>query len=260
VGPIAAADGYVFTGLLRGQPLDLIKCRTGPLEIPAEADVVIEGYLDPSAGTVPIVAGDVANGYYRMAMTTPLLHVSAITQRANAVLPAIISGGAEGEIAALRKLHVQLLRPMVEAAIPELVDYALPLWGGLHAFALVAIRKTFPHQARKVASALWGLGALMHTKFVVVVDEHVDVHDPLTVLGYVGANVDPARDLFFVDGPAHVSDHAPSLPLLGRHVGIDATVKLPAEHGRAWPATLAMSRDVEELVNGRWGEYGIEAV
>jgi 4-hydroxy-3-polyprenylbenzoate decarboxylase len=185
------------------------------------------------------------------------MEVAAITQRTNPVLPTIIPATDGGEVAVLRRARERLLWPIVKGAIPELVDYALPGWGGGERFAVLAVGKTYPRQARKVASAVWGLAALEFTKFVVVVDEHIDVHDAQSVLAAIGANVHPGRDVFFHEGPGHAFDHASPTPRLGHHLGIDATRKLPGEHDRPWPTELAPSREIVELVTRRWREYGI---
>jgi 4-hydroxy-3-polyprenylbenzoate decarboxylase len=144
--------------------------------------------------------------------------------------------------------------------VPEIVDYDLPVAGAFHNLAIVSIKKAFPGHARKVMHAIWGLGMLSLTKGVVIVDQHVDVHDYEQVTFYVGANVDPRRDIVITEGPLDHLDHAPTLQFIGGKIGIDATAKGPAEGAREWPAEIEMSDAVRDLVDRRWEEYGIGMV
>jgi 4-hydroxy-3-polyprenylbenzoate decarboxylase len=252
-------DAYEWLAAVCGAALEVVRCRTQPLEVPAEADIVIEGYLDPAAATVPITLAAAAGPYYRAPYSAPVLQVEAITERSGCLLPVVVAGTELGESAVLRKASERLMLPLVKAAIAELVDYSLPGSGGDDRFAFVSVRKTIPLGARRAASALWGVAALAAVKFVVVVDPEVDVHDPAEVWRRVGANVDPGRDVFMRDGPAAPADHAFEVPAVGRQMGIDATRKLPGERPIASPAALAATREVAELVERRWQEYGIAA-
>ncbi|HEY1786290.1 MAG TPA: UbiD family decarboxylase domain-containing protein, partial [Pirellulales bacterium] len=252
-------DAYEWLAAVCGAALEVVRCRTQPLEVPAEADIVIEGYLDPAAATVPITLAAAAGPYYRSPVAAPLLQVEAITERSGCLLPVVVAGTDVGESAVLRKASERLLLPLVKGAIAELVDYALPGGGGDERFAFVAVRKTIPLGARRAASALWGVPALAAVKFVVVVDADVDVHNPAEVWRRVGANVDPARDVFVREGPSAPADHAFEVPTVGHQMGIDATRKLPGERPSASPASLAATREVAELVERRWQEYGIVA-
>jgi 4-hydroxy-3-polyprenylbenzoate decarboxylase len=144
--------------------------------------------------------------------------------------------------------------------VPEIVDYDLPVAGAFHNLCIVSIRKAFPGHARKVMNAIWGLGMLSLTKGIVVVDEHVNVHDYAEVMFYVGANVDPKRDVTIGEGPLDHLDHAPTLQFFGGKIGIDATAKGPLEGTREWPPEIEMDAATRELVDRRWGEYGIESV
>jgi 4-hydroxy-3-polyprenylbenzoate decarboxylase len=148
----------------------------------------------------------------------------------------------------------------VRATVPEIVDYDLPVAGAFHNCCIVSIRKAFPGHAAKVMHAIWGLGMLSLTKCIVVVDEHVDVHDYEQVLFYAGANVDPARDVVLASGPLDHLDHAPERQFVGGKLGIDATAKMPEEGARPWPEEIEMSREVKALVDRRWDEYGITLV
>jgi 4-hydroxy-3-polyprenylbenzoate decarboxylase len=251
----SAIDRLHFVGLLSGKPIELVKCRTHDVEVPADAEVVIEGFVEPQANQVEIgpVAG--SNGHYRLPGSAPVLQVTAITQRTNPVWPAIIVGQPPHELTCVDKVLERLLLPLVRQAVPELVDYDLPETGGWQNFAFVSIRKSLAHQARKVAAALWGLEQTMFTKFLVIVDETIDVHDYRQVLTALGTNVDPGRDVFFHQGPGWPLDHAAATPLAGHALGIDATAKQPAEHSRAWPSRLVTSEEMERLIAGRWAEF-----
>ncbi|HEX4145265.1 MAG TPA: UbiD family decarboxylase domain-containing protein [Pirellulales bacterium] len=255
----AGLDAYEWLAAVSGAALEVVRCRTQPLEVPAEADIVIEGYLDPAAATVPITLAATTGPYLRAPVDAPLLEVEAITERSGCLLPVVVAGTEFGESAVLRKASERLLLPLVKAAIAELVDYSLPGGGGDDRFAFVAIRKSIPLGARRAASALWGVAALAVVKIVVVVDEDVDVHDPAEVWRRVGASVDPGRDVFMRDGPAAAADHSFDVPVVGRQMGIDATRKLPGERPSAGPAALSATREVAELVERRWQEYGIAA-
>ncbi len=248
-------DAFHMIGLLRGKPVELVKCRTHALEVPAEADLILEGYFDPQTPAAAIESAGAGGSHYRVPRPAPVLHVTAVTHRGHPICPALVDSGPHGELAALVKTRARLLLPPLRAIAPSLVDLHLPAYGGLDRWAFVSIRKTYAFQARQVASALWGSTALKYTKFLVVVDERVNVNDTPSVLAEVGANVAPQRDVFSYDGPAHASDHANSMAPLGRHLGIDATAKIAGEQSGTWPAPLITSAEIEQRVTARWGEY-----
>ena len=157
------------------------------------------------------------------------------------------------------KATERVFLPLLQMIIPDVVDYNLPRWGAFHNFAFVKIRKEYPYQARRVASAIWGAGQMSFTKFIVIVDENVDVHDEQAVMFHVGANVDPRRDTFIVDGPLDILDHAAPYCGAGSKIGIDATRKIQGEGVvREWPKLLEMSEEIKRLVDSRWAEYGID--
>ena len=248
-------DAYHVTGLLRGTAVDLLKCRTHAMEVPAEADFIFEGYLDPETPPVVVESAGAGGSHYRAARPAAVLHVTAITHRSHPIFPALIDSGPHGEHGALVKARERMLLPAVRAAAADVVDLHLPAYGGPHRWAFVSIHKRYPYQSRQIASALWGSAALKFTKFLVLVDPHVNVHDTQAVLAEVGANVAPDRDVFSYDGPAHGSDHAnPSAPL-GRHLALDATAKIPGEQQGPWPAPLVTSEEIRQLVTARWEEY-----
>jgi 4-hydroxy-3-polyprenylbenzoate decarboxylase len=251
-------DELMVAGFLRGVPVELVKGVTVDLEVPARAEVVLEGYVEKGELTDEGPFGD-HTGYYTPAEPFPVFHVTALTMRRDAIYPSIVVGKPPQEDAWLGKATERIFLPAVKMTVPEIVDYDLPVAGAFHNLVIVSIRKAFPGHARKVMHAIWGLGMLSLTKGVVVVDEHVDVHDYAQVMFYVGANVDPKRDVVISEGPLDHLDHAPTLQFLGGKIGIDATAKSPAEGAREWPDEIEMSADVKALVDRRWAEYGIDA-
>ncbi len=248
----------VLAGLLRGEGVRVVPCRTVPLEVPAEAEIVLEGTVAPDETEVEGPFGD-HTGYYTPPAPYPVMRVTCITHRRDAIYPATVVGRFPKEDQFLAKTTERLFLPAIRAIVPEVVDLELPPFGTFHNWAFVSIRKAYPHQARKVMHALWGLGQLMYTKFLVVVDADVDVHDAEEVLWRVGTEADPRRDTVVATGPADVLDHAaPPPPGAPGKLGIDATRKLPEESGRAdWPAPLASDPATAERVTRRWSEYGL---
>jgi 4-hydroxy-3-polyprenylbenzoate decarboxylase len=249
-------DELMLAGILRGEPVDLVRGKTVSLEVPASAEIVLEGYIEKGELGVEGPFGD-HTGYYSPAEPFPLFHVTAMTMRDGAIYPSIVVGKPPAEDAWLGKATERFFLPLIRTSVPEIVDYDLPVAGAFHNCVIVSIRKAFPGHARKIMFAIWGLGLLSLTKAVVVVDEHVDVHDYEEVFFRVCANVDPRRDVLLTDGPLDQLDHAPSLQSLGGKIGIDATHKSPAEGAREWPQEIEMSEDVVALVDRRWHEYGL---
>ena len=177
--------------------------------------------------------------------------------RREAIYPSIVVGKPPQEDAWLGKATERIFLPAIRASVPEIVDYDLPVAGAFHNCAIVSIRKAYPGHAQKVMHAIWGLGLLSLTKSVVVVDEHVDVHDYAEVFFRVCANVDPKRDVLLSEGPLDQLDHTPVIPCYGGKLGIDATHKGTGEGTREWPAEIVMSDEIRMKVDARWGEYGI---
>jgi 4-hydroxy-3-polyprenylbenzoate decarboxylase len=252
-------DEFMLAGFLRDSPVELVKGVTVDLEVPADAEIVLEGYVE--RGATLAVEGPFGDhtGYYTPAEQFPVFNVTAITMRKDAVYPSIVVGKPPQEDAWLGKATERIFLPAVKLTVPEIVDYDLPVAGAFHNLAIVSIRKAFPGHARKVMHAIWGLGMLSLTKGIMIVDEHVDVHDYEQVTFYVGANVDPRRDIVITDGPLDHLDHASTLQFIGGKIGIDATAKSPAEGAREWPPEIEMSAEVRELVDRRWAEYGLES-
>ncbi len=247
-----------LVGLLRGKPLDLVKCRTHDLPVPAEAELVFEGYLDPGTPPETIRLAGAGGSHYRISSSALVLHVSAVTHRNRPVFPALVDAGSVGERGVLAKARERTLLAALQAVAPDVTDLSLPLLGGVHRFAFVAFRKHSPFQARQVAAAVWGSQSLKHAKFLVLVDEGVDVHQPEQVWAQVGANVAPERDVVAFDGPADQSDFAGTMLPLARNLALDATTKLTSEHAGTWPAALRADQEIERQVTARWAEFKFE--
>jgi 4-hydroxy-3-polyprenylbenzoate decarboxylase len=249
-------DEFMLAGFLRGEPVELVRAKTVDLEVPANAEIVLEGYIARGELTTEGPFGD-HTGYYSPAEPFPVFHLTAMTMRRDAIYPSIVVGKPPAEDAWLGKATERIFLPAIRMTVPEIVDYDLPVAGAFHNCVLVSIRKAYPGHARKVMHAIWGLGLLSLTKTVVVVDEWVDVHDYAEVFFRVCANTDPKRDLLLSDGPLDQLDHAPTLESFGGKLGIDATHKGPEEGARPWPREIEMTPEIEALVDRRWDEYGI---
>ena len=243
-------DEFLLAGYLRKKSIPLVKCETNDLEVPANADFVIEGYVDP---TEPLREegpfGD-HTGYYTLPEPYPVFHVTAITHRKDAVYPATIVGIPPMEDFYIGSASVKLFLPIFKMNFPEIVDIALPAEGVFHNLVFVSIKKTYPMQAYKIMHGLWGMGQMMFTKYIVVVDDDVDVHNTSDVLFRLCANTDPQRDSIFTKGPADVLDHATSEIAIGSKLGIDATKKLAGEgFRRNWPPLIKMDEAVKKKID-----------
>src|SRR6516225_68155 len=242
-------DEFLLAGYLRKKSVELVKCETNDLEVPANADFVIEGYVDP---TEPLREegpfGD-HTGYYTLPEPYPVFHVTAVTHRKNAVYPATIVGIPPMEDFYIGAASVKLFLPIFKMNFPEIVDIALPAEGVFQNLVVVSIKKTYPMQAYKIMHGLWGMGQMMFTKYIVMVDDDVDVHNTSEVLFRLCANTDPQRDSIFTKGPADVLDHATTEMAIGSKLGIDATRKLSGEgHKRGWPPLIRMDESVKAKV------------
>jgi 4-hydroxy-3-polyprenylbenzoate decarboxylase len=250
-------DELMLAGFLRGDAVEVVKGKTVDLEVPAHAEIVLEGYIAKEEPLGPEGPFGDHTGFYTPAEPFPVFHLTAMTMRRDAIYPSIVVGKPPQEDAWLGKATERIFLPAVRLTVPEIVDYDLPVAGVFHNCAIVSIKKSYPGQALKVMHALWGLGMLSLTKAVVVVDAHVDVHDYGEVFFYCGANVDPKRDVIISEGPLDHLDHAPGQQFVGGKLGIDATSKLPEEGARPWPPEIEMSPETRELVDRRWSEYRI---
>jgi 4-hydroxy-3-polyprenylbenzoate decarboxylase len=250
-------DEWILAGFLRQEPVELVKAVDSELKVPAQADIVLEGYVDLDDVREEGPFGD-HTGFYTLKDHYPAFHVTTVTMRKNPVYWTTIVGQPPKEDYWLGKATERIFLNLLKKTIPEVVDMNLPIFGVFHNFCFVSIRKEFPHHARKVMYALWGLGQMSLTKWIVVVDADVDVQNTDEVLFYVGANVDPERDVQIVHGPIDVLDHASQMTGHGGKIGIDATRKWESEgFVRRWPKELAMDRATIDLVDSRWNEYGI---
>lgn len=249
-------DEMAFAGFLRQGSVDMVPCETVDLMVPAHSEAVLEGYVDPEERRVEGPFGD-HTGFYSPADLYPVFHITCITRRRDPIYPATIVGRPPMEDAFLGKLTERVFLPLLRLQVPEVNDINLPPEGGFHNCVIVSIKKAYPGHARKVAHALWGMGQMMLSKFIVVLDEEVNVQDLREVAWRVLHNVDPERDMFLSKGPLDVLDHSSPAPLYGSKMGIDATVKLPEEgHPRPWPRETVMSPEVVSLVSERWLSYG----
>jgi 4-hydroxy-3-polyprenylbenzoate decarboxylase len=252
-------DELAFAGFLREKPVRVTKALTVDLDVPADADFIIEGWVDNEDLRVEGPFGD-HTGVYSAADLYPTLHISAITHRPDAIWGATVVGKPPMEDAWLGKATERIFLPLLQMVVPEITDYNLPVEGGFHNLAIVAVKKSYPGQAMKVMNALWGLGHMMMlTRCLVVVDHDVDVHDVRGVVWYVLNNIDASRDLVVMPGPVDDLDHAGSYDLaLGHKLGIDATRKRADEgYQRDWPPEIRMDAQTRERVSARWAEYGI---
>jgi 4-hydroxy-3-polyprenylbenzoate decarboxylase len=237
-------SNFVFAGFLREEPVELVPCRTIPLEVPAQAEIVLEGFVDPTERKMEGPFGD-HTGYYSAAEPFPVFHVTHITHRRRPVYLGTVTGKPPTEDSVLGKAVERLFLPIVRLVLPELVDMNLPEEGLFINVAIVSIRKAYPYHARKVMHALWGLGQMMFTRYVIVVDDDVNVHDLSEVLYRVGLQADPEKDLELVHGPVDQLSISNPIPNLGGKIGIDATRKRPDEDfPRPWPAEIRMDPSV----------------
>ena len=250
-------DEFMLAGFLKGEPVELVKGTTVDVEVPANAEIVLEGYVEQGDETLEGPFGD-HTGYYSAAEPFPVFHVTAMTMRSDAIYPSIVVGRPPAEDAWLGKATERIFLPAIRMSVPEIVDYDLPVAGAFHNCVIVSIRKGFPGHAKKVMHAIWGLGMLSLSKSVVVVDDFVDVHDYEQVFFHACANVDPGRDVVISEGPTDQLDHAAAMYCYGGKLGIDATHKWPEEGAREWPERIEMTQEVRDAVDRRWSEFGLD--
>lgn len=250
-------EEFLIAGFLRGKPVEIVKCETVDLEVPAHAEIILEGYVELGELRTEGPFGD-HTGFYTMTDEYPVFHLTCITHRKDPIYAATIVGKPPMEDAWMGKAVERIFLPAMKMTIPEIVDIHLPIEGVFHNLMLVSIRKSYPGQARKVMSAIWGLGQAMFTKCIVVVDEDCDVQDLGEVTLRVANNIDPERDIQFTLGPVDSLDHAARLPNYGSKMGIDATRKWKAEgFERPWPAMIEMDRETKARVDAIWGKLGL---
>ena len=250
-------DELILSGFLRGKAVEMATCVTCDLEVPAESQFILEGYIQPGETKTEGPFGD-HTGYYSPADRYPVFHLTAMTHRKDPVYPATIVGYPPMEDQWLGKVTERLFLPLIRQQLPEIVDMNLPVEGCFHNLCFVSIDKRYPGHAHKVMQAIWGLGQMMFTKMIFVFDREVNVQDLSQVLFHLGGNVDPARDLVQVKGPVDALDHASCLPHMGTKMGLDCTAKWPSEgYERSWPDLIRMSSDVVNRVDGLWKRLGL---
>ena len=270
----------LFAGFLNNAAIPLVKCKTIDMHVPANAEIVIEGYVSTEAGFIDydprksdakrldhaheVFEGPFGDhtGFYSLPDRYPVFTVTAITHRTNPVYPTTVVGQPPQEDYYLGKATERLFLPLLKTLIPDIIDYDLPMFGAFHNCVFIKIRKEYPLQARRVMHAVWGAGQMAWTKMIFVVDHDVDVHDHEAVLFHLCANCDPGRDIEIVNGPLDILDHAAPRLGAGHKIGFDATRKIAGEEVsgqpvRDWPELLKMDPAVKELVDRRWAEYGL---
>ncbi|MDA1127948.1 MAG: menaquinone biosynthesis decarboxylase [Chloroflexi bacterium] len=251
-------DEMALAGFLREEGVELVKAKTNDLLVPAQAEIVLEGYVTPGEERLEGPFGD-HTGYYSMEDPYPVFHVTCITHRKDPIYPAAIVGRPPMEDYYMGKVTERVFLPMMKLILPELVDINMPAEGSFHNLVIVSVKKEYPGQARKVMHGLWGLGLMSLVKTIIVVDHFVDVHNISEVAWRVTNNIDPAQDFVFSTGPIDDLDIGSPTPKFGSKVGIDATIKGPHEGGRQrdWPPDIAMDPAIKELVDRKWNDYGI---
>jgi len=251
-------DEAIFTGFLRKKSVQLVKCETNDLEVPADADFILEGYVQPGETKPEGPFGD-HTGFYTPIDPYPVFHVECITHRKDAVYPCTIVGKPPMEDFYIGTASVEIFLPIFKVNFPEIVDIALPAEGVFHNLVFVSIKKQYPYHAFKIMNGLWGMGQMMFSKIIVIVDADVNVHNTSDVLFHLCANIDPQRDTTFTKGPCDSLDHAQTFPNIGTHMGIDATTKLPGEgYTRGWPTELKMDPNVSDRITKLLAELKIQ--
>ncbi len=255
-------EEYLIAGFLRAAPVELVRCETVDLEVPASSEIVLEGYVNLDELRTEGPFGD-HTGFYSLEDLYPVFHVQCITHRKDPIYATTIVGKPPMEDAYMGKAVERVFLPLMRLTIPELIDINLPIEGVFHNLMIVSIRKSYPGQARKVMNAIWSLGQAMFTKCIIVVDEDVDVQDLSDVTLKVLNHIDPERDIQFMLGPVDSLDHASRLANYGSKMGIDATRKWATEgFTRPWPDEIVMDAKTKRLVDGKWKalakELGVE--
>ncbi len=250
-------DEMMFAGFLRKKPVNMVKCKTIDIQVPADCEMILEGYVDPFERRSEGPFGD-HTGFYTSVEPYPVFHVTAITHRKNPVYPCTIVGKPPMEDGWMGKAVERIFLPLVRMMVPELADMNLPVEACFHNLAFVSIRKRYPGHAFKVMNALWGLGQLMFTKMIFVFDEEVDVQNIQECIWRIANNIDPERDMLLSKGPIDVLDHASRAMGFGSKIGFDCTRKLPAEgYTREWPNAIEMSPEIVRRIDELWPKLGL---
>jgi 4-hydroxy-3-polyprenylbenzoate decarboxylase len=250
-------DEFLLSGFIRNKPLELVKCQTVDLEVPAESEIVLEGYVDLKEMRPEGPFGD-HTGFYTPETPFPVFHITRMTMKKNPVYLTTVVGRPPMEDCFMGYATERIFLPLIQKQLPEVRDIHMPFEGVFHNCLLISIRKSFPFHARKVMSAVWGLGQMMFAKCVVVFDEEANIQNVKEAAWRAFNNVDPKRDIIFTEGPVDQLDHSASQALFGSKMGIDATRKLPEEGmQRPWPEEMKMSEEMVKRVSARWEEYGL---
>ncbi len=249
-------DEMIFAGFLRKKAIPIVKCITNDIYVPANAEFILEGYVDLNELKIEGPFGD-HTGYYSLKDRYPVFHVEKMTHKKHPIYNATLVGKPPMEDCYMGKATERIFLPLIKTQIPEIIDMNFPLEGVFHNCVIVSIKKSYPKHAFKVMNAIWGLGQMMYTKMIIVVDEDINPHDTSVVMWKVFNNIDAKRDLLISEGPLDALDHASNMPYYGHRLGIDATKKGPSEgHTREWPPDIEMSPEIKEQVSKRWREYG----
>jgi 4-hydroxy-3-polyprenylbenzoate decarboxylase len=250
-------EEFLIAGFLRGKPVEIVKCETVDLEVPASSEIILEGYVELGELRPEGPFGD-HTGFYTLADDYPVFHLTSITHRKDPIYAATIVGKPPMEDAWMGKAVERIFLPAMQMTIPELVDIHLPIEAVFHNLMIVSIRKSYPGHARKVMHAIWSLGQAMFTKCIIVVDEDCNVQNIPEVVLRVANNIDPERDIQFTLGPVDSLDHASRLPNYGSKMGIDATRKWKAEgFNRPWPAMIEMDAATKAKIDALWSKLGL---
>jgi len=251
-----AIDEMLFAGFLRKAPVEMVKCVTNDIQVPANSELVIEGYLEPGETRIEGPFGD-HTGFYSPAEPYPVFHVTCITHRKDMIYPATLVGKPPMEDCYMGKATERIFLPLLRLDFPEIKDINLPMEGVFHNFALISIKKSYPGHAKKIIHGLWGKGQMTFAKLLIVVDDDVDVQNLSYTAWKVLNNVDWRRDVVISEGPLDALDHAANWPRYGAKMGIDATRKTREEGMmRDWPEEIYMTEEIKRLVDKRWKEYG----
>lgn len=249
---------FHFAGILRKKAIELVECKTIPLKVPSTAEIILEGEIRPNDTAIEGPFGD-HTGYYNSQEPFPVFHLKAITHRKDPLYLTTITGRPPKEDAIIGTVLNNIYLPSLKLQFPEVVDFSLPMEAVSYRIAVVSIKKEYPGHARRIMMGLWGvLKQFMYVKYVIVVDDDIDVHDWSDVIWAVSTRVDPKRDTIIIENtPIDYLDFSSPLDSLGSKMGIDATTKTPPEVSRKWGEKMEMEKAVLELIDKRWKEYGL---